>query len=274
MDIQDYNKLIAELILRGYRHMIDKENEIIRGGGTFTPSQMPLPQMNSEPYMGIDPEGFRKMHGGRMKVGQVVKTTGAIIGNTTQQVTKGMQNATNATGKVIMPIAQKAGEKVLNKTADALADKAIESIVNSMENQQANEVGEGLNLNPFTSDKKAKTFKVGGSVKRAVGRPKKEVKGGREHGNSFIKAIQHVGSQVANAVVNKGINKGIDAGIKYMSNPEVEQTMMEVAESGAEAGAGLKKRRNPSQRNLLIGQLMKKGYSMKEANQILKQKMK
>jgi hypothetical protein len=35
MEVQDYKKLIAELILQGYRHMIEKENEIIRGGGSF-----------------------------------------------------------------------------------------------------------------------------------------------------------------------------------------------------------------------------------------------
>jgi SOS response regulatory protein OraA/RecX len=74
-------------------------------------------------------------------------------------------------------------------------------------------------------------------------------------------------------VVNKGINKAIDSGIKYMSNPEVEEVAETVAESGAEGGK-LKTKRKPSQRNLLIGQLMKKGYSMKEANQIIKQKMK
>jgi hypothetical protein len=146
---------------------------------------MPLPQLNSEPYMGIDPEGARQV-GGRMKIGKVMKTTSAIMGNTTHQVTKGMAKGVNATGHVIAPVAQKAGEKVLTKTADALADKAVKSIVNSMENQQANEVGEGLN--PFVSDKKAKKFKAG-SVKRAVGRPKKEVK--RGHGN-FIKAIEHM----------------------------------------------------------------------------------
>jgi hypothetical protein len=247
--LQEYNKLISELILKGYEKMLEHDNEIIRGGGAFSAQQKPLPIVgNQEPFCGIDPKNnFNgKEEGGKLKI---IKTTGAIMGNTAHTVTKGMGHVANETGKVIAPVAKKAGEKIATKVVDHVADKAINSLINSMDGDNTNQIKEGEGL------KKRGRPKTGGKM-------------------NFIKSLEKVGSKVVDKVGNVVVNKGIDKAVKYMTSPEGEQVAEEVAEAGAESGAGIKKprkKRGPSRRNMLIGKLMKEHkMTMKEANEYLK----
>jgi hypothetical protein len=229
--------------------MLEHENEIIRGGGSFSAQQKPLPVVgNQEPFCGIDPKNnFNGIEeGGKLKV---IKATGAMMGNTAHSVTKGMGHIANETGKVIAPVAKRAGEKIATKVVDHVADKAINSLINSIDADNTNQIKEGEGL-------------------KKRGRPKKA------QGGNFIKSIEKVGKKVANKVVDKVVNKGIDQGIKYMTSPAVENVAEEALPEMAEAGAGMKKprkKRAPSKRNLLIGKLMREHkMTMKQENEYLR----
>jgi hypothetical protein len=193
--LQEYNKLISELILKGYEKMLEHDKEVLYGGGSFSAQQKPLPIISTqEPFYGIDPKNnFNgKEEGGKLKV---IKATGAIMGNTAHSVTKGMGHIANETGKVIAPVAKRAGEKIATKVVDHVADKAINSLINSIDGNNTNQIQEGEGL------------------KKKRGRPKT---GGKMN---FIKSLEKVGSKAVDKVGNVVVNKGIDKAVKYMTSP-------------------------------------------------------
>ena len=249
--IQEYNKHIADLLLQTYQKMIDKENEIIRGGGSFSAT---LPIMrNNEPPMCIQPETMRKQ-GGRLKIGKIIKDVGHVTGTVAKEG-----------AKMIAPIAKKGVEKVATKVIDKVADHAINSLVNSMSGNKANQVAEGEGL----KRKRGRPKKQGGSIEK---KPRKKSQPAQKGGKfNFIKTIKSVGSKAVHTLENVAINKGIDQGIKYLSNPAVDETIAETAPVVAESAAGLKRKRKPSRRNLLIGKLMREHkMTMAQANAYLK----
>jgi ribosomal protein L12E/L44/L45/RPP1/RPP2 len=264
--IQKYNAHIADLLLKTYYQMLDRENQIIRGGGSWSPQERLLPILgNQEPPMCVDPEGI-KQQGGKLKIPKILKDVG------------------HATGKIVAPIAKKGLEKVATKVVDKVADKAVNSLVNAISGNnadQAQENGAGI------VKKRGRPRKTTGGAMEA--KPKKATKSKNSEGGklNFIKAISHIGSKVVNKVGNAVVNKGIDSAVKYLSNPAVDEGIATGAEMGAEAGAegaGLKKKgkkpkqpktekakRKPSRRNLILGQLMREHkMSMKEANDYIR----
>lgn len=259
ISIQNYNRHIADLILKSYQMMIDRDNEIIRGGGSFSPEQQPLPICgNHEPAMCIDPEGMRRQsYGGNIaKIPEALKTVAE------------------------QPIVKKS-RKTANKVANKIvADKAVKSLANSVhEHNIDHAIAGGAEI---VKKRRGRPKKVADKVSTQEQQVGEIDSGGKFH---FVKALKSVGHKVANAVMNKAISKGADylvkQGVNYLTNPAVDEAL----ETGAEVAlmaTGLKKprkkrdaskkKRAPSRRNVIIGELMKQGYSMKEANQIIKSK--
>jgi len=245
LSIEEYQKKIADMVLDSYWKMIDKENQIIRGGGAYKPSQNPLPivSMKEPSFETPTPIAIRK------KGGSILNS-----------LKKSAMSAAKGTAKIATPIVQKAGEKVLNK----LADKAVNSLVDRMSASGIKHaVEEGSTMKHIKRlPRRMKKMEIEEMVE--INKPRRGRKK-KEHGGNFISAIKRIGNKVINKVGDKLVNKGIDEVGKLITNPEVDEGV-------AEAAAGIRKRRAPTRRNMLIREIMRKHHmSLPEASKYIKE---
>lgn len=277
---QNYNAKIADIVTQNYYDMIDKEDQIIRGSGAYTPHQRPLSILGcQQPPCETtinDMKNVHSMTGGKFSIGKTISSIGKSVSKTA-----------NSASKIVEPVAKQAISKVapitskaISKVANSMADKAVNSMINSMSNANNSSVVEGEGMVQKASRPRGRPKKVqqGSGIKR--GRPKK---GGVmrsqepvpvcEIGGSFLSSLKKVGSTIAHgvtsAVTNKAIDMGVNALTKMATNPGVDEMAMGEGmkgKRGNKKGGDVKKKRAPSHRNLVIGGLMKKGLSMAQAN--------
>jgi hypothetical protein len=236
MTVSDYNKKIAQLVLDSVHQYIEQEDKLKRGGGSF-PNEKPVPIMSvCQPQSCSTPSS--SLTGGKFRMPKVLR------------------NVIHETQHIVAPIAKVAATKVLN----AVADKGVNMALDGIANYGAS----------------------GAGMPKKRGRPPKAKEPEKESGGKFnfiksLKSVGHtvekVGEKAAKTVGNVIVNKGIDSLVGTLTNPAVDaglETGLEVAA----VAAGMKKKRKPSRRNILIGQLMKKnkGMTLAQASKYIKEK--
>lgn len=233
-NITAYNRKIAELVLDSVHKYIETESKLQRGGGAFRQERPMAIRAIVEPGMGTPSSS---VSGGKIKIPKVLKSIG------------------HEAVHIVVPIAKKAATKVVSK----LADKAVDAIITSL--TASGESGAGM---------------------KRRGRPPKQAQDGGKFNfvkslKSVGKTIEHVAAPIAKTVVkgvvnvgtNKAIGSIVDRGIALATNPAVDAGLEEGAEVAMMA-AGIKRKRKPSRRNLIIGKLMKGGMCMAQANAHIK----
>ena len=210
MSIQQYNKNIANRLLQNQFKQIHEEN-IVKGGGSYSNSSKPLPNM------------------GIMQPSYSTPTSGLNAGG---KMPKALRDLGHEASHILAPALKRGASKVAN----ALVDKGTDYLINSMSQSS----GAGM---------------------KKRGRPRKHHhEEHHEHGGkfNFIKTMDKIGK---NPLVKKLGDKALDAGIQMGT-----QALM----SGA-MGAGIRKKRQPSKRNLLIKELMAHhGCTLAEASKHIK----
>jgi hypothetical protein len=218
-NITDYNKKIAELVLKSVAQFIEQENKLIHGGGAYK-GEMPLAMTSTvnEPALLVPSSS---LSGGPRP---------------------------RPRSHVFAP------EKRRKQEAPASKQEIIEPKLNEIE---------------------------GAGMKKKRGRPAKKVEEGGKF--NFVKSLKSVGKEIAHTgkevassatkrVINKGLNHVVDYGIKALTNPAVDAGLEDAGEVALMA-AGMKKKRAPSRRNILIGQLMKKHKcTLAQASKMIKDK--
>jgi hypothetical protein len=220
--IQNYNRQIANRLLKSQLDEIHREN-IITGGGSYRSDSNPIPITNNhEPSFETPTSALTHQSGGKLKIPKFLRT----LGHEAQTIGA--------------PIVRKGATKLAN----ALVDKGVNYLINGPPVAAA-----GIKKRGRPRKKKSSSFEHEEHCEHYKG-----PKGGKFN---FVKTMNKIAS---NPIVKKIGNKVLDKAIDYA--PQMAMMAM---------GAGVKKKRQPSNRNLLIKQIMQKEHcSLAEASKYIK----
>jgi hypothetical protein len=252
MDIQRYNRQLANQILHNQLSEVHREN-VLHGGGSYKTNSKPLPIIGTQQPSFETPTSGLTHSGGALKMPKYLKDLGqktydhvapAIQHNAKQVANYAVKKGKYAYGE-IKPVAK--------QHAKLVADYAVDRGVNYVNSQIPKLTGYALDHIDHAIP--------GGAVKRKRGRPRKIHNDVENAGKiNFIKTMKSVGKSAMPMITKEVIKMGVKKLPSLMAS-----SAPEVAE-----GAGIKKRK-VSNRNLLVKKIMKdSGCTLAQASAHIK----
>ena len=223
--IQNYNRQLANRLLKSQLDEIHREN-IITGGGSYRSDSNPIPITNNhEPSFETPTSALTHQSGGKLKIPKFLRTLG------------------NEATTVAAPVLRKGATKLAN----ALVDKGVNYLINGPSPTMA---AAGMKKRGRPRKKKSSSFEHEEHCEYYKG-----PKGGKFN---FVKTMDKIAK---NPIVRKIGNKALDTAVNVGTNALIMGAM----------GAGMKRKRQPSNRNLLIKKIMQKEHcSLAEASKYIK----